>query len=339
MLPARPHADWYRKAAKRTLAELRVTRPDATLGHAQLDVARANGFSSWRNLIAAIRERQALANSAWADGRTPLHAAAAADDRVLIEQLLAYGADPEQRYGVAEHTPLSWAVTLGKFAAATALVQGGARTDLYCAAAMDDLPALEAFFASDGTLMPGAAHTCRIRFLSLVTPRDRRPDPQCRDLVSDAMYAATRHRRVAIARALLNRGVDRRSHAFHGATLLHWAHYAGAAPIIAMLLEHGAEADDRDDTFGCTPRAFGICMPARLGEIALVAARLDEHSWLATINEGRGTPLHEAARGGHEDIVRLLIARGADPHARDEKGRTPRDLADRHAGPWVELLS
>lgn len=343
MLPARPHADWYRKAAKRKLAELRAARPDTTLSQAQLDVARAHGFRSWRTLIAAIGERQAVANTVWPDGRTPLHAAAAANDRALVEQLLAFGADPEQRYGEAGHTPISWAITFAKFDAAAALIEGGARTDLYCAAAMGDLDAVERFFTSDGALTPGAAHTCRVRFLSLTTPRALRPDPTSRDLVADAIYAAIRHGRTAVARALLHRPtprpIDLRSHAFHGATLLHWAYYAGAAPIAAMLVDRGADPADRDDTFACTPRAFGICMPARLGELALVAARLDEDPSLARINEGRGTPLHEAARGGHEAIVRLLIARGADPQARDDRGRTPRELADRAAGPWVELLS
>ena len=37
--------------------------------------------------------------------------------------------------------------------------------------------------------------------------------------------------------------------------------------------------------------------------------------------------LHTAALLGHRDIVALLLAHGADPEAKDQYGRTPRDLA------------
>lgn len=335
LLPTRPHPDWYRKAAKRRLAALRALDPNATLSLAQLDVARATGFTSWRALIAAIDARHAAPTSTTTDGQTPLHEAAAKNDVRSIAVLLEQGADPETRYGEAGHTALSWAVTMSAFAAAEALLAGGARTDLFCTAAMGHADDVRWFFDADGRLKPDAAYTCHVRFLSLAT---RREDRQARDIVSDAMYAATRHNRVEVARVLIERGVDVRSRAFLGATLLHWAHYTGSHPIIAMLLERGADPDARDDTFGCTPRAFAICAPARLGTLALVSERLDEDPSLATINEGRGTPLHEAVRAGHEAIVRLLIARGGDPRARDEAGRTPRDLADAAAGSWVEVL-
>ena len=39
-------------------------------------------------------------------------------------------------------------------------------------------------------------------------------------------------------------------------------------------------------------------------------------------NEG-DTPLHEAARYGHADVVTALLNDGADPNAKDSSGRTP----------------
>ena len=41
------------------------------------------------------------------------------------------------------------------------------------------------------------------------------------------------------------------------------------------------------------------------------------------------TPLHAAAGKGLKEIVELLIAEGADVNAKDDKGRTPLDLATR----------
>jgi ankyrin repeat protein len=201
---------------------------------------------------------------------------------------------------------------------------------------MGDLAAVRSFVAADGTVGPEASFTCRTRFLSLTTRSHQHA--AARDVVSDAMYAAVRHSRTEVARFLLPRGVNLRSHAFVGATLLHWACYGGARVIVDLLIDGGADPDARDDSLECTPRAFSICAPARLGDLARVSARLRDDPSLATIDTGRGTPLHEAARGGHEEIVRLLLAHGADPHARDRNGRLPRDLADKASETWIEVL-
>ena len=42
------------------------------------------------------------------------------------------------------------------------------------------------------------------------------------------------------------------------------------------------------------------------------------------------TPLHLAARGGHDALARLLIARGGEVNARANDGRTPLHLAAKH---------
>lgn len=44
-------------------------------------------------------------------------------------------------------------------------------------------------------------------------------------------------------------------------------------------------------------------------------------------NERGSTPLLEAARYGHEDIARILIANGADVNAKDKDGKTALMLA------------
>jgi ankyrin repeat protein len=49
-LSERANLDWYRKAAKKKLRELRVDDPSATIAKCQLAISRANGFKSWRAL-------------------------------------------------------------------------------------------------------------------------------------------------------------------------------------------------------------------------------------------------------------------------------------------------
>lgn len=55
-LPARPNLEWFRKTAKQLLQELRTQDPARKLADAQLALARRHGFSSWRALKAHIEQ-------------------------------------------------------------------------------------------------------------------------------------------------------------------------------------------------------------------------------------------------------------------------------------------
>lgn len=55
-LPARPNLEWLRKTAKQLLQELRTQDPARKLADAQLALARRHGFSSWRALKAHIEQ-------------------------------------------------------------------------------------------------------------------------------------------------------------------------------------------------------------------------------------------------------------------------------------------
>jgi ankyrin repeat protein len=58
-LPARPNLDWLRKTAKDLLRELRAQDPTRKLADAQFALARRYGFSSWRALKAHVDEQHA----------------------------------------------------------------------------------------------------------------------------------------------------------------------------------------------------------------------------------------------------------------------------------------
>jgi hypothetical protein len=105
--------------------------------------------------------------------------------------------------------------------------------------------------------------------------------------------------------------------------------------VAARLIQHGADTTLRDPVLGCTPEAFGICVAASLGWVSKVRQRLVEDRDLVSAASARGGPLHEAARAGSLEAVKLLLEAGADPERRNPEGRTALDLARErpdHAG-------
>jgi ankyrin repeat protein len=267
-----------------------------------------------------------LVNARHPDGTTPLLAAADHNKPRVITLLLDRGGDPRSIYAHSAHTPLSWAVTAGSFEAAHALVEGGVEPDLYCAAGLGDVPAIESFFDADGRLEDGASTTGSSRY----APDGSRlpcPPTSSREIVADALYIACRNGREEAVRALLAHGPDLSFRAFAGGTALHWAYFAGSRGAVEALLRAGADPTLRDDHVGCTPRAFGICWAAHVGWVTKVRQRLADDPTLVDVMDGGHTPLHLAAKAGQLGVVKALVEAGANVALRDGEGKTALDLA------------
>jgi catechol 2,3-dioxygenase-like lactoylglutathione lyase family enzyme len=154
-LPAQPHIDWLKKAAKQQLDELRARDPSAKLHQAQLAVARDYGFASWRALkahvdarsldgqiIAAAKEgradeldallarhpdKLAITGSQW--NRPLLHIAAGEGRVDCIDVLLRRGFDIATRDRLDNATALHWAAQFGTVDVVKRLVDAGADID------------------------------------------------------------------------------------------------------------------------------------------------------------------------------------------------------------------
>ncbi len=259
-------------------------------------------------------------------GETPLHVAAEFNRPQIIKLLMAGGADPKARYGSSAHNALSWALTSGSFDAAEELMRGGARPDLFCAAGLGALDAVQSFFEKNGHVRPGASQAGSSRF-SATGRRLPAPPTEPREVVSDALYIASRNGRFSVVRFLLKHDPDVNFRAFLGGTPLHWAYFGGSHPVIAALLDAGADPTLRDAEFQCTPAAFGVCVAASWGIAPVVRRVLRLDPSLVNVRDGRGTPLHEASRTGAVHVVRILLKAGAAPTVRDANGQTPLDLA------------
>ena len=361
-LPVQPNLDWYKKSAKKKLDQLRARDPEAKLADAQLAIAQEHGFSSWRKLktridqltdlpklFQAIRDddratirallkaKPGLSRLADSKGQSAIHVAAESNNPDAIEILLQNRADPQAYFASSGHNALSWALTVDAVESAHALVRGGIQPDFFCAAGIGDVERVRSFFDSHGKLVAKASRTGSSRWIA--GKRMPVPPPTAREQISDALYFASRNGHPAVVRELLTRDPDLSFRAFLGGTALHWAYYSGNREVVELLLQAGADPTLRDEEYNCTPRAFGICVASGWGFPAIFSRVIQMDSGAVNIREGRGTPLHEAAREGHARIVQALLALGADPSIRDSEARSPLEVARaNHHDAVVEIL-
>jgi len=137
-------------------------------------------------------------------------------------------------------------------------------------------------------------------------------------------YAVLR-RQTAVTKMLLEMGADPNKAGTNGTTPLADAALKGDLAAVRLLLDAGARADAVSEagTLPIHDAALGgnaEVIRALAGNGADVNAR--------TRDEGQ-TPLHLAAAMGKTDAVKALVELKADTAARDAKGRTALDLAER----------
>lgn len=124
---------------------------------------------------------------------------------------------------------------------------------------------------------------------------------------------------------LLERGAAVNARGANGWTALTIAAVKGHGGIVRRLLSSGADPNV-PDMFQWTP----LMRASYEGRAEVVEILLDHHATRTAARSDRGaTALHYGALQGDERIVRMLLARGADPRVADEQGRTPEELAQR----------
>ena len=161
-----------------------------------------------------------------------------------------------------------------------------------------------------------------------------------------ALHAAAWNKHAGIVRRLLAAGADVNAETKWGFTPLHSALWAGDTITADILLKHGAKLDlataaalgrvedaKRLLARPLSPKLANSIGPAALlwavrrGQVATASVLLDAGR---DINDQTGWglgPLHRAVAGGHAEMVRLLLDRGAKVNATNEydytKGCTP----------------
>ncbi|MBC9727733.1 ankyrin repeat domain-containing protein [Streptomyces sp. TRM68367] len=149
---------------------------------------------------------------------TPLHWAASCDDVAVLDALLDLGADIEADGSVIDGgTPMSDAVAFGQWRAARRLLERGARTTLWQAAAL------------------GAAD----RVTACFPPAAEPPSPQ---EITGALWCACHGGQREMAAHLLERGGDINWTGYDDLTPLDAAHRSGHPGLADWLRERGAKS-------------------------------------------------------------------------------------------------
>jgi ankyrin repeat protein len=275
-------------------------------------------------LRASLAQDRSLADG-WGDRRPLAHAAE--NDRVqAIDLLLDAGASFEPAHSYP-HPPLSWAVTTHSLAAARRMVERGATLDLWCAAGLGLTERLAEYFDAQGRPLANASRYGSTRFdaQGKVLPK---PPSDPKDVLSDALSIASRNGQLEAARALLERGADPSFEGFARAPALHWAQFSGNQLLVSLLLARGADPEQRDGTYACSYRQFGVRNPIEWGWLAALERALSGDPSLVNEQDASwGPPLHVAAAKGLAEHVHALLNAGADPRALDHAGRSTLECA------------
>jgi ankyrin repeat protein len=338
-LPSRPHLDQLRKQAKDLLAAWRSgdaealswlrehhpeyaqeTAPagDLRLADAQLVTARRYGFTSWPRL----KEEVELANLAFAD-------------RV--------------RHFVRAATDESTGPVEGPFLLAKRMLARDpalAQADVYTALVLGDVDAVRRQVGRDPAWVrrKGGPRAKREPLLYVTYSKFHRESPR----IAEGL--------LEIAGLLLDAGADPDASFINE----HWPQSplrslvgaCGVANFPAMaelLLDRGATIDDNESLYHSTEHPDTRCLelllarganPQRTNALnhALDFRGLERVRMLlehgADPNEVlgcNGTPLHLAIEKGRERaVLELLVAHGADVHARRQDGRSPYQVAMQH---------
>ncbi len=141
-----------------------------------------------------------------------------------------------------------------------------------------------------------------------------------------SVFDAAAFGRTARLRSILEADPSRaRAWSADGFTALHLACFAEQEEAARLLVEHGADVNVRST--GSVARVPPLGTAAFVRSTRLAQLLLDAGADVNGEGEGGFTALHTAAQNGDEDLVRLLLARGADPDRVTTDGKRPADLA------------
>lgn len=260
---------------------------------ATIDAHAAAGLDMYETLAECIRENPEVVNTVATDGMSPLHFASTPR---IAELLLTHGADINLRDRDHNGTPAQWTMR-SRPEVCRYLLDQGAEGDIVLYCVMGDMPRAKAALAADRTLF-----NLRIR--------GEMPEG----------YAVAPLRRADSAK-MVNAVPGGHVYVYQvgpNTPLFEIALRAKQPAIIDMLMEFGYQIKLREWYMVAAqgPRNMDKLVKNFLAKgYDLNAPQEHRH--------GMWAPLHWFAQRGLTHGISCLLANGADPNVKDDKGRTP----------------
>jgi ankyrin repeat protein len=204
-----------------------------------------------------------------------------------VRQLVVHGADVNAAEPRGGQTALMWAAAEGHSEVVAGLIEIGAKVDAASKTGFTPLvfATIKDEVASIKALLRAGANP-NLALLSGTRP----------------LIVAMQYRHTAAALALIEGGADITVRDRAGNTTLHMAAQAGAMNLVTALLARRADPNARTPKSTAPAGARGGGGGGRGG------------------TAGEQTPLMVAARADHQDVMRALVAAGADPSLRAQDG-------------------
>ncbi|HVY32926.1 MAG TPA: ankyrin repeat domain-containing protein [Caulobacteraceae bacterium] len=235
-------------------------------------------------------------------GVTPLWVAANTSNTAIVERLLAAHADPN-------------------------IAPATGRTPLMLAARRGDAPAVKALLAHGAD--PNARETAHGQTALMWAVAGRHPDAVRLLLSAHAdVRARTRSWMQQVLLCCQLYGGDKETAAtvaMGGFTPILFAAQYGDVETTRLLLAAGADAND-----AAADHSSAVVIAAHVGRSEVAAALLDAGADANAAGSGY-TALHIASARGDIALVRALLAHGADPNARVQRGSPSKRIRSGHA--------
>lgn len=276
---------------------------------------RDGDYAYVRSLLA---EHPAGANRTLPDGSTPLSWAVETQDPRMVKLLLAARAKPNAAANAAT-LPLLLACEHGEPAVLNLLLDGGADARR---ARADGISVLE--------VCAGHAPAAVVKRLLAAGAEVNRVDDQGQ---TPLMWAAA-HGRVDNIRLLLAQGAEVNRATGNGMTPLFFALKSGSPEAPVAILDAGGNPD-QVAADGTTSVQIAMYQKDFAFAARLIARKAD----LTAIDRNGNTLLHAAVIAQQSQLVKLLLAKGADPNAMTGASRiTWRYEANFKSDPYVQVF-